>query len=57
MTCTNRPAGLTWQHIVTCGEGGWGYAGAYGPVVTGSGTSTAVCASMGYDESEFHPTS
>jgi Calx-beta domain len=56
MTCTNRPAGQRWQHIVTCGDiGAWGYVRAYGPVVTGNGTSTAVCDDFaGYDESQFY---
>jgi hypothetical protein len=54
MTCTNRPAGQRWQHIVICRDGAWGYVRAYGPVVTGNGTSTAVCSVSGYLESDFY---
>lgn len=54
MACTDRPPTQRWQHIVTCGEHGWGYIFAYGPEVTGNGTSTAVCTQFaGYDESTF----
>jgi hypothetical protein len=54
LTCTNRPAGQRWRHVVTCGESGWGYHRAEGPVVTTNGTSTAVCNELrGYDESYF----
>jgi hypothetical protein len=53
----HQPAGWArWQHIVTCGEiGGWGHIRADGPVITGNGTSTAVCDELaGYDESTIY---
>ncbi len=42
LTCTNRPATQQWRYNVLCG-GGWFDTDAYGNVVTGNGTSTAVC--------------
>lgn len=42
LTCTNRPASQQWQSYRDC-EGVWLDSGADGNVVTGNGTSTAVC--------------
>lgn len=43
LTCTNRPAGQQWQSYRDC-SGAWLDSGAFGNIVTGNGTSTAVCA-------------
>lgn len=44
LTCTDRPAGQRWRLVVLCAViGGWGAIYADGTVVTGNGTSTAVC--------------
>jgi len=42
LTCTNRPAGQQWQSYRDC-LGAWLDSGADGNIVTGNGTSTAVC--------------
>ena len=42
LTCTNRPAGQQWQTYRDC-TGVWLDSGADGNIVTGNGTSTAVC--------------
>lgn len=42
LTCTNRPAGQHWQSYRDC-TGVWLDSAAFGNVVTGNGTSTAVC--------------
>jgi len=42
LTCTNRPAGQQWQSYRDC-TGAWLDSGADGNIVTGNGTSTAVC--------------
>ena len=42
LTCTNRPANQQWQAYRDC-FGVWLDSGAYGNIVTGNGTSTAVC--------------
>ncbi len=42
LTCTSRPAGQQWQSYRDC-TGALLDSGAYGNVVTGNGTSTAVC--------------
>lgn len=55
MTCTARPAGQHWRLVVVCAViGGWGAIYADGNVVTGNGTSTAVCTEVvGYRSSHF----
>ncbi|WP_412543931.1 Calx-beta domain-containing protein [Longispora sp. K20-0274] len=53
LACTNRPGTQNWQLVVDCFEGAWGYRRAYGPAVTGSGTSTAVCSVNEYDGAAF----
>ena len=42
LTCTNRPANQQWQSFRDC-VGAWLDSSADGNVVTGNGTSTAVC--------------
>jgi hypothetical protein len=42
LTCTGRPAGQQWQSYRDC-TGVWLDSGAFGDIVTGNGTSTAVC--------------
>src|SRR5207247_5703638 len=42
LTCTNRPANQQWQSYRDC-YGAWLDSGADGNIVTGNGTSTAVC--------------
>lgn len=42
LTCTNRPAGQQWRSYRLC-EGPWLDSSAFGNIVTGNGTSTAVC--------------
>jgi hypothetical protein len=42
LTCTNRPANQQWRGYRDC-TGAWLDSGAFGNVVTGNGTSTAVC--------------
>jgi hypothetical protein len=55
MTCTARPAAQRWRLVVTCAViGGWGAIRAEGNIVTGNGTSTAVCTEVvGYRSSYF----
>lgn len=55
MTCTARPAGQRWRVVVICAViGGWGTIYAEGTIVTGNGTSTAVCTEVvGYRSSFF----
>jgi len=55
LTCTARPAGQHWRLVVLCAViGGWGAIYADGTVVTGNGTSTAVCDEVvGYRASYF----
>jgi hypothetical protein len=54
LTCTSRPASQQWQTWIVCG-GGWFDTQADGNVVTGNGTSTAVCpaGSMAYNGAFF----
>jgi hypothetical protein len=42
LTCTSRPATQQWRYEVLC-TGGWFDTSALGNIVTGNGTSTAVC--------------
>jgi hypothetical protein len=42
LTCTNRPADQQWRGYRDC-IGAWLDSGADGNIVTGNGTSTAVC--------------
>jgi hypothetical protein len=42
LTCTNRPANQQWRGYRDC-IGAWLDSGADGNIVTGNGTSTAVC--------------
>ncbi len=55
LTCTARPAGQHWRLVVICAViGGWGTIYAEGTIVTGNGTSTAVCTEVvGYRSSHF----
>ena len=55
MTCTARPAGQRWRLVVLCAViGGWGAIYAEGTIVTGNGTSTAVCTEVvGYRAAHF----
>lgn len=55
LTCTARPAGQKWRLVVLCAViGGWGAIYADGTIVTGNGTSTAVCSEVvGYRSSYF----
>lgn len=55
MTCTGRPAGQTWRHVVDCFDThSWGMLREYGPVVAGNGSSTTVCTdNVGYLGSAF----
>ena len=55
LTCTARPAGQHWRLVVLCAViGGWGAIYADGTIVTGNGTSTAVCSEVvGYRASYF----
>lgn len=55
MTCTARPAGQHWRLVVLCAViGGWGSIYAEGTIITGNGTSTAVCTEVvGYRTSYF----
>lgn len=50
MSCTNRPPTQQWQIEITCYDGGgWGYVWATGEIITGNGTSTAVCDRVDYE--------
>lgn len=50
MACTNRPPTQRWQIEITCYDGGgWGYVRATGEIITGNGTSTAVCDRIDYE--------
>jgi hypothetical protein len=49
LTCTDRPATQQWRYWVVC-SGGWFDTEAYGNVVTGNGTSTAVCPAGSFAE-------
>jgi hypothetical protein len=42
LTCTNRPANQQWRSFRDC-YGAWLDSSAEGNIVTGNGTSTAVC--------------
>ncbi len=55
LTCTARPAGQRWRLVVLCAVvGGWGAIYAEGTIITGNGTSTAVCTEVvGYRTSYF----
>jgi hypothetical protein len=59
LTCTARPAGQKWRLVVLCAViGGWGSIYADGTIVTGNGTSTAVCTEVvGYRASYFEEVS
>ena len=50
LTCTSRPATQQWRYRVVC-SGGWFDTEAYGNIVTGNGTSTAVCPAGSFAES------
>ncbi|WP_412540528.1 Calx-beta domain-containing protein [Longispora sp. K20-0274] len=43
ISCANRPATQPWQTVVNCQDFVMGYLEAKGAVITGNGTSTAVC--------------
>ncbi|MCI0686268.1 MAG: hypothetical protein L0Y54_03375 [Sporichthyaceae bacterium] len=49
LTCTNRPANQQWRSYRDC-VGAWLDSGASGNIVTGNGTSTAVCPQRAHAE-------
>ncbi|MEV6526966.1 Calx-beta domain-containing protein [Longispora sp. NPDC051575] len=48
ISCANRPVDQPWKVVVNCQDIGMGYIQASGPVITGNGTSTAVCSPAAY---------